>query len=205
MRWWCSPDEVSALVLDVGSTTTKMGYAGEDSPKAVFPSAVGVLHGPAAAARERDAGRSPSAVGDPMDAENTKAATSTTPARYFVGTTALAYRRDFMELQGPLTDGLGASSQLRFGTRTTPLADTLAPLSLPSRAFLSVRLGGIRAASRSWISQGFGRGSQAAPRVARRAHLQYPTVTGALHRVAVREASGSGSLHGQKCCTRSVQ
>ena len=31
-------DEVSAIVLDLGSHTCKAGYAGEDAPKAVFPS-----------------------------------------------------------------------------------------------------------------------------------------------------------------------
>lgn len=31
-------DEVSAIVLDFGSHTCKAGYAGEDAPKAVFPS-----------------------------------------------------------------------------------------------------------------------------------------------------------------------
>lgn len=32
------PDEVSAIVIDLGSHTCKAGYAGEDAPKAVFPS-----------------------------------------------------------------------------------------------------------------------------------------------------------------------
>ena len=36
-------DEVSAIVVDLGSNTVKAGYAGEDTPKAVFPSAVGWL------------------------------------------------------------------------------------------------------------------------------------------------------------------
>jgi hypothetical protein len=31
-------DEVAAIVLDLGSHTCKAGYAGEDAPKAVFPS-----------------------------------------------------------------------------------------------------------------------------------------------------------------------
>jgi hypothetical protein len=108
---------VSALVVDVGSSSTRMGYAGEDTPKAVFPSLVGVLHGPSSA-RERDVGRSPAAVGDSMDVESksssatSSSSSSTTSAssRYFVGTTALAFRRDFMELQSPLTDGLGMLS-----------------------------------------------------------------------------------------------
>jgi len=105
-------DDVSALVVDVGSNTTKMGYAGEESPKAVFPSVVGVLHGPSSS-RERDAGRSPAAVGDAMDVEpkasssTSTASSSSSSTRYFVGTNALHYRRDFMELQSPLTDGLG--------------------------------------------------------------------------------------------------
>lgn len=31
-------DEVNALVIDLGSSTVKAGYAGEDTPKALFPS-----------------------------------------------------------------------------------------------------------------------------------------------------------------------
>jgi hypothetical protein len=31
-------DEVSAIVVDLGSHSCKAGYAGEDAPKAVFPS-----------------------------------------------------------------------------------------------------------------------------------------------------------------------
>jgi actin-related protein len=38
-------DEVSAIVIDIGADTTKAGYAGEDTPKTVFSSAVGVLAG----------------------------------------------------------------------------------------------------------------------------------------------------------------
>lgn len=34
----CVADEVSAIVIDLGSHTCKAGYAGEDAPKAVFPS-----------------------------------------------------------------------------------------------------------------------------------------------------------------------
>ncbi|KAL2642660.1 hypothetical protein R1flu_010247 [Riccia fluitans] len=34
-----APNEVSAIVLDLGSHSCKAGYAGEDAPKAVLPSA----------------------------------------------------------------------------------------------------------------------------------------------------------------------
>lgn len=37
-------DEVSAIVIDLGSHTCKAGYAGEDAPKAVFPSVMSSLH-----------------------------------------------------------------------------------------------------------------------------------------------------------------
>ena len=36
-------DEVTALVVDIGSGSTKAGYAGEDTPKAYFPSVMGSL------------------------------------------------------------------------------------------------------------------------------------------------------------------
>lgn len=36
--WFDDADEVSAIVIDLGSHTCKAGYAGEDAPKAVFPS-----------------------------------------------------------------------------------------------------------------------------------------------------------------------
>lgn len=34
-------DDVSALVLDIGAHTVRAGYAGDDSPKSVFPTAYG--------------------------------------------------------------------------------------------------------------------------------------------------------------------
>jgi actin-related protein len=33
-----SIDDVNAIVIDIGSSTVKAGYAGEDAPKAVYPS-----------------------------------------------------------------------------------------------------------------------------------------------------------------------
>lgn len=31
-------DEVGAIVMDIGMHSTKAGFAGEDTPKAIFPS-----------------------------------------------------------------------------------------------------------------------------------------------------------------------
>ena len=55
-------DEVSAVVIDMGSTCTKAGYAGEDSPKYVIPSSIGVLGGEDAASKERRPGTNALAV-----------------------------------------------------------------------------------------------------------------------------------------------
>ena len=55
-------DEVSAVVIDMGSTCTKAGYAGEDSPKYVIPSSIGVLGGEDAASQERRPGTNALAV-----------------------------------------------------------------------------------------------------------------------------------------------
>ena len=70
-------DEVSAIVIDMGNTCTKSGYAGEDSPKYVIPSSVGVIGGEAGAAAERRA-----------------------------GTNALSVRADGMRVEPALSDGV---------------------------------------------------------------------------------------------------
>lgn len=38
-----SPDEISALVLDPGYSTTRVGFAGEDVPKSIVPSYYGLI------------------------------------------------------------------------------------------------------------------------------------------------------------------
>lgn len=38
LLWWAAADEVNAVVLDLGTWQCRAGYAGDDTPKAVFPS-----------------------------------------------------------------------------------------------------------------------------------------------------------------------
>eukprot|EP00743_Colponemidia_sp_Colp-15_P003099 GILK01003349.1.p1 GENE.GILK01003349.1~~GILK01003349.1.p1 ORF type:complete len:426 (-),score=47.17 GILK01003349.1:181-1458(-) len=86
-------DEVSAIVLDVGSATTRAGYAGEDTPKAVFPSCVGVFdQGSGADAMQIDS----LSAGASEKSHNT----------YFVGNSAVNFRRDNVEMKGPMESGL---------------------------------------------------------------------------------------------------
>lgn len=37
----CNTDEVSALVLDIGTSSIRAGYAGDDTPKAIIPTSYG--------------------------------------------------------------------------------------------------------------------------------------------------------------------
>jgi len=73
-------DEVSAIVLDIGSTNAKAGYAGEDTPKCVIPSSLGAIY-----------------VTENNVAKN---------VQYFVGTSSLSFRRDKMEIINPIQKGL---------------------------------------------------------------------------------------------------
>ena len=96
-------DEVSALVVDLGSELTKAGYAGEDAPKVVMPSAVGVM-----STQDEDV--------EMKDAENDeKNEDGSTPSKKkvnakrrgrYVGSGALGVRRDTMELVRPIREGI---------------------------------------------------------------------------------------------------
>lgn len=77
-------DEVNAVVLDLGTLQVKAGYAGEDTPKYVFPSSVGALGGGGP---------------DGMEVDGAK-------RTLHVGTHALSHRRDGMEIVSPFKDGI---------------------------------------------------------------------------------------------------
>ncbi|KAL9260217.1 Actin-related protein [Drosera capensis] len=90
-------DEVSAIVIDLGSYTCKAGYAGEDAPKAVFPSVVGSID--------------KMEVDDPVSDSNSTVKTFETEKgkskrKLYVGTQSLGYRRDHMEVLSPIKDGV---------------------------------------------------------------------------------------------------
>ncbi|KAF8391957.1 hypothetical protein HHK36_022297 [Tetracentron sinense] len=99
-------DEVSAIVIDLGSHTCKAGYAGEDAPKAVFPSVVGSIDQMEVddpVKFERDSGSVPDSKNlvRHFDLDKTKA-----KRKLYVGSQALGYRRDHMEVLSPIKDGV---------------------------------------------------------------------------------------------------
>lgn len=99
-------DEVSAIVLDLGSHTCKAGYAGEDAPKAVFPSVVGSID----QMEVDDPDNSERNSGSGQDSKNNARHLDSEKARgkrkLHVGSQALGYRRDHMEVLSPIKDGV---------------------------------------------------------------------------------------------------
>lgn len=101
-------DEVSAIVLDLGSHTCKAGYAGEDAPKAVFPSVVGSID-----QMEVDEPNNPDQNSGSAPDSNSSAKTGDSEKgkgkrKLYVGSQAMGFRRDNMEVLSPFKDGVVA-------------------------------------------------------------------------------------------------
>eukprot|EP00027_Filamoeba_sp_ATCC50430_P000612 CAMPEP_0168544418 /NCGR_PEP_ID=MMETSP0413-20121227/2410_1 /TAXON_ID=136452 /ORGANISM="Filamoeba nolandi, Strain NC-AS-23-1" /LENGTH=441 /DNA_ID=CAMNT_0008574439 /DNA_START=21 /DNA_END=1346 /DNA_ORIENTATION=+ len=99
-------DEVSAIVLDVGSYNTRAGYAGEETPKCIFPSIVGVTH---SSGKDNTVGKGAKSVGE-NEVEMTEATESNNNSggskhKYYPGNDA-SFRRDFMDIHNPFDKGL---------------------------------------------------------------------------------------------------
>ncbi|XP_071911746.1 actin-related protein 4-like [Coffea arabica] len=95
-------DEVSAVVVDLGSHTCKAGYAGEDAPKAVFPSVVGSID-----QMEVDEPDNPDKNSGSVPDSKSKA-----KRKLYVGSQALGFRRDHMEVLSPIKDGIVADWEI---------------------------------------------------------------------------------------------
>lgn len=80
-------DEVAALVLDIGTSSIRAGYAGDDCPKAIIPSSFGYIN-------SKDEN-----MGDPGAAPNRP--------KMFVGQSGPSLWREGMEVQNPIDDGMG--------------------------------------------------------------------------------------------------
>ncbi|KAJ3931574.1 MAG: actin family [Lentinula lateritia] len=87
-------DEVSALVVDIGSSSLRAGYAGDDAPKAIIPSSYGYIP--------------PSVHSDNGDVRMnvSGASESVSKAKSFFGHSGPSIWRANMEIGNPITDGL---------------------------------------------------------------------------------------------------
>jgi actin-like protein 6B len=92
-----SPDEVSALVVDVGSSSVRAGYAGDDTPKAIVPTYYGYKVQPS----EQDV----SMTGNPEDGGEPAQAPSKN-AKMYIGQDGPSVWRAGMEIGNPMREGL---------------------------------------------------------------------------------------------------
>ncbi|KAJ7283875.1 actin-related protein Arp4p [Mycena rebaudengoi] len=88
-------DEVSALVIDIGTSSVRAGYAGDDTPKAVIPTTYGYHKAPPDA---------DSAMTDA--AEDLEQQRKGKSAKMYMGQYGPSVWRDGMEVSNPLSEGL---------------------------------------------------------------------------------------------------
>ncbi|KAF8631127.1 hypothetical protein AX15_002474 [Amanita polypyramis BW_CC] len=84
-------DEVAALVVDIGTSSVRAGYAGDDTPKATIPSSYGYIP-----VRDQDV-----IMGDGI--ENTEPAPKT---KLYVGSSGPSVWRNGMEVANPVSEGM---------------------------------------------------------------------------------------------------
>ncbi|KAI0080754.1 Actin/actin-like protein [Panus rudis PR-1116 ss-1] len=90
-------DEVSALVLDIGSSTTRAGYAGDDTPKAVIPTCFGL---------QKDTPKDVDVNMGGEENESKPSSSATSARRMFVGNNGPTIWREGMEVAYPYSEGL---------------------------------------------------------------------------------------------------
>lgn len=90
-------DEVSALVIDIGTSSLRAGYAGDDTPKAIISTSYGYHHAPPDVdVVMSDNLENPQATGRPKF------------AKIYIGQSGPSVWRDKMEIGHPLVDGLSS-------------------------------------------------------------------------------------------------
>ncbi|CAG8472502.1 4464_t:CDS:2 [Cetraspora pellucida] len=106
-------DEVSALVLDVGSCWTRAGYAGEDTPKAIFPTSYGYIPETETEVPNIDEDTiMKNEDGDATGGESSNIAFAENAlnkkekGKYIIGDAEVAAWRPNMEIRNPLVNGL---------------------------------------------------------------------------------------------------
>lgn len=100
-------DEVSALVIDSGSCTTRAGFAGEDSPKTVFSTSYGYRD-----AEDVEMTDKPEADGEDEDSRSpnggsdNKSGSPKKQTQYFIGDNSIHIPRNDVEIRNPMNDGI---------------------------------------------------------------------------------------------------
>jgi len=90
-------DEIAAIVISVGSFSTKAGEAGEDTPKAVFPTNIGCVV--SMEGMENYIGQGPQGIGDAPHPPTSK-------KTFYVDSNDLSVFRPNMEVYCPVVEGV---------------------------------------------------------------------------------------------------
>lgn len=120
MHTLCHPltlaDEVSAVVVDFGSHTTRAGWAGEDSPRVVTPSFYGYADVPqpsgSGSTSNGTATDAPANGDDPMDGTGDESKVGATKRKYYFGDDGVGVWRNGMEVGNFMVDGIGGCCKL---------------------------------------------------------------------------------------------
>ncbi|KAI0637838.1 actin-like protein Arp4p [Trametes polyzona] len=92
-------DEVSALVLDFGTSSLRAGYAGDDAPKAIVPTAFGYIEEPASSNGDVTMGEAGAPEGEQPQATKPK-------VKLYIGQNGPSLWRSGMQVGNPMHDGL---------------------------------------------------------------------------------------------------
>lgn len=97
-------DEVAALVLDIGTSTIRAGYAGDDTPKAIIPTSYGYITQPASSNPDVTMGDET----NPDGGEQSEPA-PTEESKLFIGQHGPSIWRAGMEIGNPMKDSMSTS------------------------------------------------------------------------------------------------
>ncbi|KLO15641.1 actin-related protein Arp4p [Schizopora paradoxa] len=92
-------DEVSAIVVDIGTSSIRAGYAGDDTPKCVIPTSYGYTIDP------NEPGDVPMESTEAMNGEQ-KVGASSSNAKLHIGQNGPSLYRSGMEVRNPMQGGL---------------------------------------------------------------------------------------------------
>jgi len=97
-------DEVSALVIDIGTSSLRAGYAGDDTPKTVIPTAYGYIEEPDDGPAQN--GDGDVTMGDGAADEGAAAVKAAKKAKLYIGQNGPSMWREGMKVDNPVQNGL---------------------------------------------------------------------------------------------------
>ena len=144
-------DEVNALVLDMGSNMTRAGYAGEDTPRVMFPTRFGYIDVEEEIVHSTEQTNGEDTI--MSEASEQQQTTTKTTRKYYIGDNKINTFKSNMEVKSPLKDGLVEdwdalehiwdatfNKMLRIDPRNHPLLSTEAAWNTPEKRQKTMQL-----------------------------------------------------------------